>query len=58
MPLPDDDRRALIARLATNPSPGVADVLADAIDDDEELREVLVDVHGEVVALTSRRRCS
>jgi hypothetical protein len=55
MSLPDDDRRAVGARLATHASPGVGDVLADAIDGDEELREVLVDVDGEVVALTDRR---
>ncbi len=54
MPLPDDDRRAIEARLATAPS-GIADAVADAIDDDEELREVLVDVDGEVVVLTGAR---
>ena len=54
MPLPDDDRRALQARLATTARLAV-DVLAVGIDDGEELREVLVDVHGDVVALTARR---
>ena len=54
MPLPDDDRRAVAARLATTAA-GRIDALAAAVDDDEELREVLVDVDGEVVALTARR---
>jgi hypothetical protein len=52
--LPDDDRRAVAARLATTAAAAV-DVLARAVDDDEELREVLVDIHGDVVALTARR---
>jgi hypothetical protein len=54
MPLPLNDRRALVARLA----PGgdvTADVVADAVEDGEELREVLVDIDGEVVAFTDRR---
>lgn len=54
MPLADDDRRALASRLATT-VPTAVDVLAAAVDDDEELREVMVDVDGEVVALTNRR---
>lgn len=54
MALPDDDRRALAARLATT-APGAVDVVAAEIDDGEDLREVLVDVQGEVVALTGRR---
>ena len=52
--MPDDDRRAVAARLATTAAATV-DALADAIDDGEELREVLVDVDGEVVALTNHR---
>lgn len=52
--MPEDDRRALTARLATT-APAAAEVLADAVDDDEELRDVFVDVDGEVVALTDRR---
>ena len=42
------------ARLATT-APTAVDVVAEAVADDEELREVLVDVHGDVVALTERR---
>jgi hypothetical protein len=52
--MPEDDRRALAARLATT-APAAADVVAEAVDEGEELREVLVDVDGEVVALTDRR---
>lgn len=52
--MPDDDRLALAARLATT-APAAAALLADAVDDGEELREVLVDLDGEVVALTDRR---
>ena len=52
--MPDDDRRALRARLATTAAQAV-DVLAVGIDDDEELREVLVDIDGDVLALTARR---
>jgi len=52
--MPDDDRRAIAARLATT-APAAADVVAEALDEGEELREVLVDVDGEVVALTDRR---
>ena len=54
MPLPDDDRRAVAARLVTT-APAAADVLASAIGAEEELREVLVDVDGDVVAFTARR---
>jgi hypothetical protein len=54
VPLPDDDRRALAARLATT-APDAVDVLAHAVDDGEELREVLVDVDGNTVALTASR---
>lgn len=54
MPLADDDRRALASRLATT-APAAVEVLAATVDDDEELREVMVDVDGEVVALTNRR---
>ncbi len=54
MPLPDDDRRALQARLATTALKAV-DVLAVGIDDGEELREVLFDIHGDDVALTATR---
>jgi hypothetical protein len=52
--MPDDDRRAVAARLATTAAASV-DPLAESVDDDEELREVLVDMHGDVVALTARR---
>jgi hypothetical protein len=51
VPLPDDDRRALASRLATTAAASV-DVVAEAVEDDDELREVLVDVDGEVVAFT------
>jgi hypothetical protein len=54
VPLPDDDRRAVAARLVTT-APAATDVLAAALGDDEELREVLVDVDGDVVAFTARR---
>ena len=54
MTLPDDDRRAVAARLVTT-APAAAEVLATALGDDEELREVLVDVDGDVVAFTARR---
>jgi len=54
VPLPDDDRLALGARLATT-APAAILVLAAAVDDDDELREVLVDVDGEVVGLTRDR---
>jgi len=54
MALPDDDRLALVARLA--PAGGAAaNVVADAVDDGEELREILVDAQGDVVAFTSKR---
>lgn len=52
--MPDDDRRAVAARLATTGAATV-DALAAAVADGEELREVLVDVDGEVVALTATR---
>ena len=54
MPLPDDDRRAIVARLAAT-APAAVDVVAAAVEADEELRDVLVDVHGDVVALTAQR---
>lgn len=54
MALSDDDRRALATRLAPAGS-GALDVVADAIDDGEELREIVVDVQGDVVAFTDRR---
>jgi hypothetical protein len=54
MPLPEADRRALLTRLA--PAGGAAaDVVAEAVDDGEELREILVDAQGDVVAFTDRR---
>jgi hypothetical protein len=54
MPLPEEDRRALLTRLA--PAGGAAaDVVAEAVDDGEELREILVDAQGDVVAFTDRR---
>lgn len=54
MALPEDDRRAVAARLATT-APETVDRIAEAVDDDEELRELLVDAEGDVVALTARR---
>lgn len=54
MPLPDDDRRALEQRLAPAGA-SAAGVVAEAVDDDEELREILVDAQGDVVAFTNRR---
>jgi hypothetical protein len=52
--LPDDDRRALTARLA--PSGGDAvDAVAEAVEVGEELREVVVDAQGDVVVFTDRR---
>lgn len=54
MPLPDDDRRALAARLA--PAGGeTVDAVADAVEAGEELREVIIDAQGDVVAFTDRR---
>lgn len=54
MPLPDADRNALLTRLT--PTGGHAvDVVAEAVDDGEELREILVDAQGDVVAFTDRR---
>jgi hypothetical protein len=54
MPLPEQDRRALEVRLAPAGA-GAADVVAAAVDEGEELREILVDVHGDVVAFTNKR---
>jgi hypothetical protein len=54
MPLPVDDRRALVARLAPG-GDATADVVADAVEEGEELREVLVDDGDDVVAFTDRR---
>lgn len=54
MGLPDDDRRALRTRLAPNAT-AAADMVAAAVEDGEELREVVVDAHGDVVAFTDRR---
>lgn len=54
MALGDGERRALGSRLA----PGSVDAvepIAAAVEDGEELREVLVDMDGEVVAFTDRR---
>jgi Protein of unknown function (DUF2510) len=54
MPLPEDDRRALVARLAPNGG-DIADAVANALESGEELREVVVDAQGDVVAFTDRR---
>jgi hypothetical protein len=54
MGLPDDDRRALRTRL-TPAGAGAVDVVADAVTEDEELREIVVDAQGDVVAFTDRR---
>nr|MBA2281207.1 hypothetical protein [Acidimicrobiia bacterium] len=54
MALPLDDLRALVARLAPK-GDRAADAVSAAVEEGEELREVLVDVDGEVVAFTDRR---
>lgn len=54
MAMSDDDRRALETRLATSGS-GAVDVVAAAVAEGEELREILVDAQGDVVAFTDRR---
>jgi len=56
MPATDADRAALATRLAPT-APGAAGLVADAVEagSGEELREVLVDVDGEVVAFTNAR---
>ena len=54
MALPDEDRRALAARLAPAGA-AAAEVVAEAVDEDEELREIVVDAQGDVVAFTDRR---
>lgn len=54
MALTDDDRRALLTRLAPAGTAAV-DVVADAVDEGEELREIVVDAQGDVVAFTDRR---
>jgi hypothetical protein len=54
MAMSDDDRRAVEARLAPTGTAPVA-VLASAVDDGEELREIVVDAQGDVVAFTDRR---
>jgi hypothetical protein len=54
MALPEADREALVTRLA--PGGGAeADAVAEAVDDGEELREIVVDVQGDVVAFTDQR---
>jgi hypothetical protein len=54
MALSDDERRALRTRLAPG-GDAAADVVARAVEEGEELREVVVDGHGDVVAFTDRR---
>ena len=54
MALSDDERRALRTRLAPG-GDAAADVVARAVEEDEELREVVVDGHGDIVAFTDRR---
>ena len=54
MALSDDERRALRTRLAPG-GDAAADAVAAAVEEDEELREVVVDGQGDVVAFTDRR---
>src|SRR6188508_547235 len=54
MALSDDERRALRTRLAPG-GDAAADAVARAVEEDEELREVVVDGQGDVVAFTDRR---
>lgn len=54
MALSDDEQRALRTRLAPG-GDAAADAVARAVDDGEELREVVVDGQGDVVAFTDRR---
>jgi hypothetical protein len=54
MALSDDERRALRTRLAPGGDAAV-DAVARAVEEDEELREVVVDGQGDVVAFTDRR---
>jgi hypothetical protein len=54
MGLPDEDHRALLTRLAPAGT-AAADKVAGAFDEGEELREIVVDAQGDVVAFTDRR---
>lgn len=54
MALTDDERRALRTRLAPG-GDAAADAVDRAVEDGEELREVVVDGHGDIVAFTDRR---
>lgn len=54
MALSDDERRALRTRLAPG-GDAAADAVARAVEEGEELREVVVDAAGDVVAFTDRR---
>jgi hypothetical protein len=54
MALTDDERRALRTRLAPG-GDAAADAVARAFEEGEELREVVVDGQGDVVAFTDRR---
>jgi hypothetical protein len=54
MAMSDDDRQAIESRLAPTGTAPVA-VLAPVVDDGEELREIVVDAQGDVVAFTDQR---